>query len=305
MTSRWARVAVSHPAFCGLSRSALVRLVAELQGPWVARVEGERRARRGRGRLRAAGAGHPRELVFTDRVLVTLVVLRFQLPHLVVAVMFGVHRSTVTRAIHQVRPLLASRGFAAGDGPRLRTLADVFAYAQAEGVSLRVDGSEIQVRRPPAGRPGRRAFVSGKKKQNTITFTLITGPTGRTLWAGNIRPGRVHDQTAIKTEGIDELLRLYPTVKLEVDAGYRGLARDHPDQVTCPPHKPGITATEEEVTDWRAARKTQSSSRICVEHGIGELKAWRPLQRWIGPRHHLAETIRAIASLTSDRTRTA
>jgi hypothetical protein len=243
-------------------------------------------------------------LVFTDRVLVTLVVLRFQLPHLVVAVMFGVHRSTVTRAIHQVRPLLASRGFAAGDGPRLRTLADVFAYAQAEGVSLRVDGSEVQVRRPLAGRPGRRAFVSGKKKQNTIKFTLITGPTGRTLWAGNIRPGRVHDQSAIKTEGIDELLRLHPKVKLEVDAGYRGLARDHPDQVICPPKKPSIGVADDEHTVWQTARKAQSSSRICVEHGLAELKAWRPLQRWTGPRHHLAETIKAIASLTSDRTRT-
>jgi hypothetical protein len=53
---------------------------------------------------------------------------------------------------------------------RLRTLEDVFAYAQAEGVELRLDATEVQVRRPAAGRGGRRAFVSGKKKQNTMSF---------------------------------------------------------------------------------------------------------------------------------------
>lgn len=46
-------------------------------------------------------------------------------------------------------------------GIRLRTLADVFAYAQAEGAELRLDATEIQVCRPMAGRGGRRAFVSG------------------------------------------------------------------------------------------------------------------------------------------------
>lgn len=32
-------------------------------------------------------------------------------------------------------------------GVRLRTLADVFAYVQAEGVVLRLDATEVQVRR--------------------------------------------------------------------------------------------------------------------------------------------------------------
>ena len=48
--------------------------------------------------------------MFTDRVLVTLAVLRLQIPHAALAVMYGVHRSTVTRAVRQVRPLLAGRG---------------------------------------------------------------------------------------------------------------------------------------------------------------------------------------------------
>jgi hypothetical protein len=55
-------------------------------------------------------------------VLVTLAVLRLQIPHAALAVMYGVHRSTVTRAVRQVRPLLAGRGYATPAGPRLHTL---------------------------------------------------------------------------------------------------------------------------------------------------------------------------------------
>jgi len=42
-------------------------------------------------------------------------------------------------------------------GLRLRTLADVFAEAEAENVTLCTGGTETQVRQPKAGRPGRGA----------------------------------------------------------------------------------------------------------------------------------------------------
>ena len=98
MSSRsWARAALSHAAFIGISRHHLGCVVAELAGPWQARRESDLRERRGRDRLRAEGAGRGRDLVFTDRVLVTLAVLRLQIPHAALAVMYGVHRSTVAR----------------------------------------------------------------------------------------------------------------------------------------------------------------------------------------------------------------
>ena len=121
---------------------------------------------------------------------------------------------------------------------RLRTLEDLFAYAGAEGVDLRIDGTEVQVRRPRAHRPGRKAFVSGKKKQNTIKTTTFSDPQGRTLFSGVVRPGRMHDQTAVRTEGIAEQFHRHPKVKAEVDEGYRGLANEFPGQVSAPPKKP-------------------------------------------------------------------
>jgi hypothetical protein len=174
-------------------------------------------------------------------LLTSLRLTRNPIPHAALAAMYGVHRSTVTRAVTEVRPLLAGRGYATPHGPRLHTLADVLAYAAAHGIRLCIDGSEITVRRPAAGRPGRRAFVSGKKKASTIKFTKISDGRGRTLWDGAFRPGRMHDQT-VRTEGIDALLDHSPDVEAELDAGYRGLRRDYPGQVyTCRPSSPPRT----------------------------------------------------------------
>ena len=303
MSSKWARAALSHRICTGLPRRKLGKLIGELAGPWLAQQESRLRDRRGRDRLRAAGAGPGLELPFTDRVIVTLVVLRFQLPHAALAVFCGVHRSTISRAVAEIRPLLAQRGFAVPGKPglRLRTLADVFAYAAAEGVTLRIDGTEVQVRRPAAGRPGRRAFVSGKKKQNTIKATAISDGNGRLLWLGAFRPGRMHDVTALRTGGIEDLLRRHPGVQAQADSGYQGLARDFPAQVSAPPKKPRKDAPPQETARWEHQRHQQSSQRICVEHAIAEPKQWRTLQRWTGRREHFQETALAIAGLVSDR----
>ena len=303
MSSEWARAALSHRIFTGIGRRALGKLIGEMAGPWLAAGEDRLRERRDHERLRAAGAGPGHDLVFTDRVIVTLAYLRFQLPHAALAELCHVHRSTITRAIHEVGPLLAARGFAVPGEPgvRLRTLADLFAYASASGVTLRLDGTEVQVRRPRAGKPGRRAFVSGKKKMNTKKATAATDEKGRTLWAGAFRPGRMHDQTAVRTEGIADLFTRYPGVKAKVGAGYRGLAREFPDQVQAPPLKPKNNAPPEETTAWEAERHRQSSERICVEHANAEHKQWRVLQRYPGRREDFDETYLAVAGLVSDR----
>lgn len=87
------------------------------------------------------------DLVFTDRVLVTAVHLRHQLPHAALAELYGLERSTITRAIGEIRPLPAERA---------------------------------------------------SPKQNTCKTTTISDSQGRTLWSGADRPGRMHDQTALR-----------------------------------------------------------------------------------------------------------
>jgi len=295
------RAAFAHCSFSGLSRNHLGLLLTELHPVWAAAREDRLHVRRTRERLRKAGAGRRPRLNFTDRVVITLVHLRLAIRHAALAIAYGVDRTTVTRAVTQIRPLLARRGFATPAGKRLHTLADVFAYAAAEGVTLRLDATEIRVRRPRQGRPGRKAFVSGKLKQNTIKTTVVADHHGATLWCGATRPGRMHDLTAARTEGIDMLLEAYPDVKVLVDAGYQGLARDHHGQVSAPPLKLRPGASPQRQADWEDDRKHQSSQRITVEHTIAELKWWRVLQRFTGRRELLPETINAIAGIVSDK----
>ncbi len=248
MTHAWARAACSHPALSDIPRAHVYELLEELAPKWQASRESALRERRGGDRRRAAGAGPSRKLVFVDRLLVTLVHLRLGRPHAALAELYGVDRSTVSGAIHEVRPLLASRGFAVPGRPgvRLRTLEDVFAYAEG-----RRGQPADRWHRGAGRRPGRKAFVSGKKKQNTFKTTTFSDDQGRTLFSGVVRPGRMHDQTAVRTEGIAEKFRWHPKAKAEVDEDHRGLATEFPAQVSAPPKKPKDDAPLGEHHAWR------------------------------------------------------
>ncbi|WP_308034935.1 helix-turn-helix domain-containing protein [Streptomyces pseudogriseolus] len=76
--------------------------------------------------------------------------LRHATTHDVLACWLGVDRSTITRAIGEVRPLLAER-CTISPGVRLRTLAEVIDHLGSSGKTGIIDGTEIRVRRPAAG----------------------------------------------------------------------------------------------------------------------------------------------------------
>lgn len=267
-------------------------------------VEGHRHAARGRrGQQTWGGAGARHRLVFADRLAVALVYLRQDLPHSVLALLYGVDRSTVPRAIGETRGLLAERGCAVPErsGLRLWTLADAFAYAQAEGIELRLDATEVQVRRPLAGSGGRRAFVSGKKKQNTMKATVIADRQGRTLWTDALRPGRMHDATAARNEGIGACLQHFPDVEVLLDDDCPGLRRDRPGQAVRPPRKPNRIALPHVHAARDEARHHHSSKRITVERALADRKRWKQLTNWTHRREILPPTYRAIVGLASDR----
>ncbi|MGR7025554.1 transposase family protein [Geodermatophilus sp. URMC 62] len=140
----------------GLSREVLAELVVELGPRWQARQEARVADR---PRQRAVGAGARHRLVFIDRLLPPWSICATRSPHDVLACWFGVSRSTITRAVGEVRPLLAERGCTVEDGVRLRTLADVVAHLGASGQLGLLDATEVRVRRPAAGRSGRSPAV--------------------------------------------------------------------------------------------------------------------------------------------------
>ncbi|WP_275540901.1 transposase family protein [Streptomyces sp. TM32] len=109
--------------------------------------------------------------------------------------------------------------------------------------------------------------------------------------SGTARPGRMHDQTAVRTEGIAEQFRQRPKVKAKVDTAYLGLAKEFPHQVTAPPKRPKDEACDGDKRVWNEARRRQSSARICVEHTNAELRQWAPLRRFTGRRDPLRDRL--------------
>ncbi len=120
--------------------------------------------------------------------MATLVHLRHGATHDVLACWFGVDRSTITRAIGEVRPLLAERGCTVAPGIRLRTLAEAIEHLGASGQTGIIDGTEIRVRRPAAGHKDREKFISGKNKQNAVKSMVVTDAEGRLLFCSPAEP---------------------------------------------------------------------------------------------------------------------
>jgi hypothetical protein len=149
--------AVADRRVTGLSPQVLAELVVEL-GPRRQACQDARLA--DRPRQRAVGAGARHRPVFIDRLLATLVHLRHGVTHDVLACWFRVSRSTITRAIGELRPLLAERGCTVAGGIRLPTLADVVAHLGASRQACWMPPrSGCAARRPttPAGLGSSRA----------------------------------------------------------------------------------------------------------------------------------------------------
>ncbi|MFD9459256.1 transposase family protein, partial [Streptomyces sp. NPDC059985] len=109
---------ISDRRITGLSADVIAELVAEVGPLWHERHQARLESR---PRKRAVGAGAKHRLVFIDRLLATLVHLRHGATHDVLACWFGIDRSTISRAIGEVRPLLAARGCTIATGVRLRS----------------------------------------------------------------------------------------------------------------------------------------------------------------------------------------
>ncbi|MFF5924323.1 transposase family protein [Streptomyces flavochromogenes] len=290
-------VIVGNRRITGLSADVIAELVTELGPLWHERHQARLASR---PRRRAVGAGAKYRFVFVDRLLAALVHLRHGATHDVLSCWFGVDRSTITRAVGEVRPLLAERGCTISPGVRLRTLAEIIDHLGASGQTGIVDGTEIRVRRPATGRTDRDKFISGKNKQNAVKTMVRTDENGRVLFCSPARPGSCADITHARQLGLVKLLADGPAVEILADAGYQGLGAQTGGRVVTSPHR----KFKKDAPDWyeemhERRRKAHSSRRIRVEHGIAHLKNWRALARHLGRREHVSDTIQAVAGLLS------
>ena len=219
---------------------------------------------------RQRAPGPDRELPFADRVIATLVDLAVPAP----ARRAGGVLPAWTALPLPARPGRSGRCWPpagsrcpASPGLRLRTLADVFAYAAAQGVKLRIDGTEVQVkRRPRANRPGTAGrSCPARRSKNTIKATggQRRGRAAR-LWTGRI-PARpdARPVTALRTDGIEDLLR--PPSRMSEPRSTpatRAWPATSPPRSSAPPKKPPArTRHPEETAQLRNNAGTEQSSR--------------------------------------------
>jgi transposase len=127
----------AHPALTGMTASNWDRLTAALAVPYQAQREADRHVARGGPATRRRAGGHPQAMSLAEKTLVTIMRQHLGIPRAVLAELFGVAPNTIGTAERQVKPLLARAGHTIEPATTpLTTLADLTAYATAQGITL-------------------------------------------------------------------------------------------------------------------------------------------------------------------------
>jgi hypothetical protein len=134
-----ATAALAHPVLTGMSRQDLAALADALELPFRAAREQHLYTARGGPRRNAGWTARPYrgKLSLTAHLAITLLHRRHSLPRSQIAALLGVDPTTVRDAVRLAGTLLDTHGTPARPAPeKLRTLADLYRYAQAAGIDI-------------------------------------------------------------------------------------------------------------------------------------------------------------------------
>jgi len=260
--------------------------------------QAEQRRLSGRQRQRAIGAGRQFALSARDQILLTVVWLRQYPTHEVLAYLFGVSDSTVSRVIGRVLPLLERAGRDTmrlpDPGKKQRRALDAL-LADVPEVAVIIDSFEQRVQRP-RDRQAADGLYSGKKKQHTLKSQVAVDEEGRIVdVAGSVR-GPTADIALLDQSGLLE--RLPPGVGGMGDLGYVGIDQLHPQGLGAAPRKKprGQPRPPEDI----AYNTAFSRRRIVVEHSIGRLRRFQALSQ-ADRNHRRGHTarVRAVSGLVN------
>lgn len=252
-------------------------------------------------RKRAVGGGHPFTLDARDQLLLTVVWLRLYPLHEVLAYLFGVSDSTVSRTISRMLPLLEASGRDTmrmpDPGKKRRRSLDVL-LADTPELAAVIDTFEQRVQRPP-DRSAADQLYSGKKKQHTLKSQVaVDEQTGRVVAIADSVAGPTADIKLLEESGL--LKELPAGIGAIGDLAYIGIDKLHPCGLgAAPRRKPrGKERPPEDIAYNRAF----SRRRIVVEHTIGRLRRYQSLsQTDRNHRQNHGARVRAVAGLVNRR----
>lgn len=170
--------------------------------------------------------------------------------------------STVYDYLHEGIDLLAARA------PALESA--LLAAKIAGHAHISIDGTLIETDRcrMPGPTPGVDLWWSGKHANHGGNIQVITAPDGWPLWTSQVRPGREHDTTALRTHSeILPALIAWTGDQRPVlgDLGYEGEA----DTITVAVKKP---QGGELTNDQKTRNKAHNGKRAVGERGNSLLK---------------------------------
>jgi hypothetical protein len=287
----------SFRSLTGLTLSQFDQLYQEVATRYDA-AEAARLARPQRQRRPGAGRKFSRPLV--DRLLMALVWLRVYSTYEVLGVLFGFNKSTICRRLQFMLPLLRDVTSADLEWPdeqqRKRDLGEIL--RDFPDLEVLVDATEQRIRRPKSTpeQDTQRAYFSGKKKKHALKTQMAIAPDGRIQEVRASVPGATSALTLLRQT--NTVARL--TGGLMCDAGYQGLAKDHPEKLLYQAHRAsrGHPLTETQ----RAENRRLSHYRIKIEHVLAQLKIFQVLaQVYRHPREGYNGHFRLVAALANRR----
>jgi len=258
-------------------------------------LQQQRQHRRQPPRVRAVGGGPAFTLESRDQILLAVVWLRQYPTHEVLAYLFGVSDSSVSRLVERVLPLLEQNGRDTmrmpDPGKKHRRTLDAL-LQETPHLAVLIDSFEQRVQRPRLGsgsgsssqKPESKqkdTFYSGKKKQHTLKSQVAVDEfTGQIVDVSQSVPGPTADWTLLGASGL--LGRLPDGVGALGDLAYLGLAALHPQGLGATPRrKPRARQRPPQDAAYNTAFARR---RITVEHSIGRLRRYQSLTHM--DRHH-------------------
>ena len=164
-------------------------------------------------------------------------------------------------------------------------------------VRVIVDAKEQAFHRP-AGWDRQKPFYSGKKKRHTVKNQVACTPGGRIVSVSTTAPGRTHDLTVLRYNGL--LDRLPADAGVMTDKGYIGVSADAGARAVVIPIR---ASKNHPLTDeQKASNRVISGCRVVVEHVMAQLSRFQVLRqmfRSVFGRHTRA--FRVVALLVDRR----
>lgn len=268
-------------------------------GPLWEQAEAQRLSRP--DRRRAIGAGRKYGLDLRSQLLMTLLWLHLYLNMDTLGVLFGVHKSAISRNTRRVLKVLRQLGentlwWSQPPGKyQGRTLTE--ALEAFPDLLTVLDVMETPIERPTDPQQQKQHF-SGKKKAHTRKTGILVNEQGQLRGITLSRPGRIHDLTVFRESGLLGLLPLH-TVKV-ADKAFDGLHQDLPEHRLVTPHKARRNHVLDDAEKW--ANRDVARQRIVVENTICELKHFKVLvDRFRQAMERLDDAVRAVIALVNPR----